>query len=109
MNLPNRRYPSRNWRKHHRSNRNRFVSKDRRRLIQKIDKLDNRAGYQSQLKEFDVQDQAGLISFEIEQSLYDEVEIIFGKLGLTVEQACILFFEYVVEHGELPFEIDEML
>ncbi len=47
------------------------------------------------------------ITLEIDAELKDQAEKLFMEMGLTLEEATILFFEETVRLGRLPFDLDE--
>lgn len=47
------------------------------------------------------------ITLEIDAELKDQAEKLFMEIGLTLEEATVLFFEETVRLGRLPFDLDE--
>jgi addiction module RelB/DinJ family antitoxin len=47
------------------------------------------------------------ITLEIDAELKAQAEKLFMEMGLTLEEATILFYEETVRLGRLPFELDE--
>lgn len=47
------------------------------------------------------------ITLEIDAELKAQAEKLFMELGLTLEEATILFYEESVRLGRLPFDLDE--
>ncbi|MBE6701180.1 MAG: hypothetical protein E7582_04755 [Ruminococcaceae bacterium] len=43
------------------------------------------------------------MTFEVETELYNQFKAVCDKCGLTVEEACILFFKETIARGTIPF------
>ena len=43
-------------------------------------------------------------TIEVDSKLLEEAEKVFAENGLTVEEACILFFKETIKRGAIPFE-----
>ena len=47
------------------------------------------------------------IEFKLPKETYDQASAILAKQGLTVEDACVLFFEETARLRRIPFEYTE--
>ena len=46
-----------------------------------------------------------IITLQIDSNLKEKAEALFSSLGLTLEEAIILFLEASVQHGGIPFPV----
>ena len=46
-------------------------------------------------------------TLQIDSSLKEQAEALFSSLGLTLEEAITLFLEASVQHGGIPFPVDQ--
>ena len=44
------------------------------------------------------------LTIEVDLLLLAEAEVVFAKYGLTVEEACNMFFEETIRRAAIPFE-----
>ena len=48
-----------------------------------------------------------ILTLQIDSSLKKQAESLFSSLGITLEEAITLFLEASVQHGGLPFPVDQ--
>ena len=48
-----------------------------------------------------------IITLQIDSNLKEKAEALFSSLGLTLEEAIILFLEASVQHGGIPFPLEQ--
>jgi len=48
-----------------------------------------------------------ILTLKIDSSLKEQAEVLFSRLGLTLEEAVTLFLEASVQHGGLPFSLEQ--
>ena len=46
-------------------------------------------------------------TLQIDSSLKEQAEALFSSLGMTLEEAVTLFLEASVQHGGLPFSLEQ--
>ena len=48
-----------------------------------------------------------IYTLQIDSNLKEQSEVLFSSLGLTLEEAITLFLEASVQHGGLPFSLEQ--
>ena len=48
-----------------------------------------------------------ILTLQIDSNLKEQAEALFSSLGLTLEEAITLFLEASVQHGGLPFLLEQ--
>ena len=48
-----------------------------------------------------------IITLQIDSNLKEQVEALFSSLGVTLEEAITLFLKASIQHGGLPFPVDQ--
>jgi len=48
-----------------------------------------------------------IITLQIDSNLKEQAEALFSSLGLTLEEAITLFLKASVQHGGIPFTIEQ--
>ena len=48
-----------------------------------------------------------IITLQIDSNLKEKAEALFSSLGLTLEEAITLFLEASVQHGGIPFPLEQ--
>lgn len=48
-----------------------------------------------------------ILTLQIDSTLKKQAESLFSSLGITLEEAITLFLEASVQHGGLPFPVDQ--
>ena len=48
-----------------------------------------------------------ILTLQIDSTLKEQAEALFSSLGLTLEEAITLFLEASVQHGGIPFPVDQ--
>ena len=49
-----------------------------------------------------------ILTLQIDSTLKKQAESLFSSLGITLEEAITLFLEASVQHGGLPFPVDQI-
>lgn len=48
-----------------------------------------------------------ILTIQIDSNLKEQAETLFSSLGLTLEEAITLFLEASVQHGGIPFPLEQ--
>ena len=51
--------------------------------------------------------QSEILTLQIDSNLKEQAEALFSSFGLTLEEAITLFLEASVQHGSIPFTIEQ--
>ena len=51
--------------------------------------------------------QSEILTLQIDSNLKEQAEALFSSFGLTLEEAITLFLEASVQHGGIPFTIEQ--
>ena len=48
-----------------------------------------------------------ILTLQIDSNLKEQAEALFSSLGMTLEEAITLFFEASIQHGGIPFPLEQ--
>ena len=48
-----------------------------------------------------------IITLQIDSKLKEQAEALFSNLGMTLEEAITLFLKASIQHGDIPFPVDQ--